>query len=102
MSTQVDSRNLGRFAEAAAARLDKSQWTDLQHIKYTIGLWDGVAGHPVQVRELPEWTWVPNDDYKKLRGILSGHPEHDTTEMKARERAWEEEHDARKFGRSSS
>jgi len=86
MSIEVHSRSLGRFAEAAAAGLDKSQWTDLQHIQYTIGLWDGVEGHPVQVRELPEWKWVPNDNYKRLRGILSGGPEHDTTEMKARER----------------
>ena len=98
MSTQVHSRNLGRFAEATAAKLDKSEWTDLQQIQYTIGLWDGVDGHPVQVRELPEWKWVPNEDYKKLRGILRDCSEHDTTEMKIRERAWEEEHDARKFG----
>jgi hypothetical protein len=100
MSTQVISRNLGRFAEAAAAKLDKSQWTDLQHIQYTIGLWDGVEGHPVEARVLPEWAWVPNEDYKKLRGILSDRPEHDSAEAKASERVWEKEHDARKFGLS--
>jgi hypothetical protein len=57
-------------------------------------------GIPKEPRELPPWTWVPNDDWRKLEGILSDHPEHDTTEMKARNRAEEEEHDARKFGRS--
>jgi hypothetical protein len=33
-----------------------------------------------------------------MQGMLSDHPEHDTTKMKAAERAWELEHDARKFG----
>jgi hypothetical protein len=98
MSTQIDARNLGRFAEAAAAKLDKSQWSDLQHIQYTIGLWDGVEGHPVQVRELPEWKRAPSNEWRKLRGILSDHPDHDTTKMKADNRAEEEEHDRRKFG----
>jgi hypothetical protein len=55
-------------------------------------------GIPKEPRELPPWTWVPNDDWRKLRGILSDHPEHDTTEMKARNRAEEMEHDERKFG----
>jgi len=49
-------------------------------------------------RTPPEWTWVPNEEWRKGRGLLSDHPEHDTTEMKARNRAEEEEHDARKFG----
>ncbi len=67
-----------------------------------VGVWDGIDGHPVKPRELPEWNWVPNQDWRKLEGILSDHPEHDTSEMKAAERAFEEEHDARKFGRPSS
>lgn len=41
---------------------------------------------------------VPNEDWKSLRGILSDHPEHDTTRARAEERAWELEHDERKFG----
>ncbi len=57
--------------------------------------WLGLSSTP---RELPPWTWVPNEEWRKGRGILSDHPEHDTTEMKARNRAEEEEHDARKFG----
>ena len=55
-------------------------------------------GFGPEPRELPPWTWVLNDNWQKLQGILSDHPEHDTTEMKARNRAEEEEHDARKFG----
>ena len=101
MSAQVESQNSGRLDGAQDAKLGKSGWTDVQHIQYTIGLWDGIEGHPAQVRELPAWKWVPNDRYLKLRGILSDHPEHDTTEMKACERAWEEEHDRRKFGDAS-
>ena len=42
--------------------------------------------------------YVPNDDWRSLEGILSGHPEHDTTKARAAERAWELEHDERKFG----
>ncbi len=57
-------------------------------------------GLPQKRRELPPWTWVPNDEWQKLEGILSDHPEHDTTEMKRRNRIEEEEHDARKFGRT--
>lgn len=43
-------------------------------------------------------TWVPNDDWRSLQGILSDHPEHDTSKARAEERAWELEHDERKFG----
>jgi len=57
--------------------------------------WLGISNTP---RELPSLNWVPNEDWRKGRGILSDHPEHGTTEMKARNRAEEEEHDARKFG----
>jgi hypothetical protein len=78
--------------------LDKSSWTELQHIQYLLGIWDGQPGSPVVPRPLPKRTWVPNDRWQRGRGMLSDHPEHDTSEMKARERAWEEEHDARKFG----
>ena len=77
---------------------DKAQWTELQHLQYTIGIWDGVEGSPVRHRELPERTWVPNDEWRSLSGILHDHQDHDTTEMKRKDRAWEEEHDARKFG----
>ena len=46
----------------------------------------------------PLKDWVPNDDWRSLQGILSGHPDHDTTKARAEERAWELEHDERKFG----
>jgi bifunctional DNA-binding transcriptional regulator/antitoxin component of YhaV-PrlF toxin-antitoxin module len=49
-------------------------------------------------RELPEWKLEPNDDWRSLRGILSDHPEHDTSKARADERASELEHDERKFG----
>jgi hypothetical protein len=49
-------------------------------------------------KELPEWKWEPNNDWRSARGMLRDHPEHDTSKMKAAERAWELEHDARKFG----
>ena len=42
--------------------------------------------------------WVPNEDWRSLQGILKGHPEHDTSEVRAEERAWELKHDERKFG----
>ncbi len=77
---------------------DSSGWTELQKMHFLLGMWDGIPGSPVKLRELPEWTWTPNDEWQKLRGILSDHPEHDTTKMKADERAWEQEHDERKFG----
>jgi hypothetical protein len=64
-------------------------------------MWDGIPGHPVKTRELPELKWVPNDEWQSLQGFLSDPADHDTTEMKARDKAFEEEHDARKFGRSS-
>jgi antitoxin component of MazEF toxin-antitoxin module len=41
-----------------------------------------------------EWK----DTGRSLRGILSDHPEHDTSEARAEERAWELAHDERKFG----
>jgi hypothetical protein len=94
-----------KLTDASAANpsnaLDRSRWTELQHLQFLAGVWDGVEGHPVNPRELPAWDWVPNDEWKRGRGLLSDHPEHDTSEMKARERAFEEEHDARKFGRSN-
>jgi|SRR5271168_664798 len=40
----------------------------------------------------------PKGDWRSLRGILSDHPEHDTSKARAEERAWELEHDERKFG----
>jgi hypothetical protein len=40
----------------------------------------------------------PKDAGRSLRGILSDHPEHDTSKARAEERAWELEHDERKFG----
>jgi hypothetical protein len=98
MSTQIDARNLGRLSEAPLGEPDKSGWTDLQHIQYMIGIWDGVDGHPVVPRELPPWEWVPNEEWRKLRGILSDHPKHDTTEALRADRVWELEHDKRKFG----
>jgi hypothetical protein len=49
-------------------------------------------------KELPEWKWEPNDVWRPARGMLSDHPEHDTSKARAEERAWELEHDERKFG----
>jgi len=98
MSTQIDARNLEPLAQASTAELDKSAWTELQHIQYMIGIWDGIEGHPVVHRELPPWEWVPNDEWRELRGILSDHPEHDTTAARRADREWELEHEKRKFG----
>jgi hypothetical protein len=100
MSIHIDATNSIKLSDPPAVKLDRSQWTDRQYIQYKAGLWDGIEGHPARVRELPEWNWVPNDEWRQLRGILSDHPDHDTTKMKADNRAEEEEHDARKFGRS--
>ena len=47
---------------------------------------------------LEDRWYVPNDEWRSLRGILSGHPEHDTTAARKAEREWELEHDERKFG----
>ena len=98
MSTLVRSSNSRRLDGVSTVKVDKSGWTDLQHIQFTIGLWDGIEGHPVKVWELPRLNWVPNERYMKLRGILSGHSEISTTEIKRRDREWEQEHDAQKFG----
>jgi hypothetical protein len=66
--------------------------SEVEKIRRMLGLLDG------KPRELPEWKWDPNDDWRAARGMLSDHSEHDTSAMKAAERAWELEHDARKFG----
>ncbi len=84
----------GRLALARTAA------TPLQQLQKILGLWDGVPGSAVRKDDLPPWEWVTNDEWRKLQGILSDHPEHDTSGMKAADRTWEEEHDARKFGRS--
>jgi len=98
MSTQIDLPNLEGFAEANVGKPDKSGWTELQHIQYMLGIWDGVDGHPVVPKELPPWEWVPNDEWRKARGMLSDHPEHDTTAARKADRVWELAHDERKFG----
>jgi len=49
-------------------------------------------------RELPEWIWTPNDRWQLLQGIMCDFADEDTTDVKARERALEFEHDERKFG----
>ena len=100
MATHAVVTNSGEPETGATVEPDRSQWTFLQDLHYMLGMWDGVPGHPVVAKQMPEWQWVPNDRWKRGRGLLSDHPEHDTTEMKARARAEEEEHDARKFGRS--
>ena len=81
-----------------AGAISNPAFTELQKLQILLGIWDGIEGHPVTPRELQEWKWVPNDDWRRGEGLLSDHPEHDTSKMKANERAWEEEHDARKFG----
>ncbi len=98
MATSINSNDPNDAFAKPVPPIDKSGWTELQHVQYMVGVWDGVEGHPVKPRELPEWNWVPNDEWKRGRGLLSDRPDHDTSEMKARERAFEEEHDARKFG----
>lgn len=42
--------------------------------------------------------WVPNQGWRSLRGILDGHPDHDTSAQRKAEREWELAHDERKFG----
>ncbi len=78
--------------------VDRSEWTLKDQLHFDLGMWDGRPGSPVKYRELPERTWPPNEEWRSLRGILSGHPEHDTTKARAAERAWELEQDERKFG----
>jgi bifunctional DNA-binding transcriptional regulator/antitoxin component of YhaV-PrlF toxin-antitoxin module len=56
------------------------------------------AGAVVEPKELPDWKWEPNDQWRSARGMLSDHPEHDTSKARAEERALELEHDERKFG----
>ena len=58
------------------------------------------AGEPPQAgaRWLGNRWWIPNEASRSLEGLLSGHPEHDTTRVRAEERAWELEHDERKLG----
>jgi len=97
MATEAKLTDMVGLEHNRIPMLDKSGWTELQHLQYILKMWDGVPGSPVKLRELPEWNWVPNDEWRKLEGILSDHPEHDTTEMKRREREFELEHDARKF-----
>lgn len=77
---------------------DKVNWTELQHLQYTLGIWDGVEGSPVRHRELPEKTWVPNDEWRSLSDIRRDSSQRSTTELKAEQRAWELAHDERKFG----
>ena len=52
--------------------------------------------------EEPIWLgnrwWIPNDDWRAMQGMLSGHPDHDTSKARHEEREWELEHDERKFG----
>jgi hypothetical protein len=98
MSTQIDSGNLRRLAEATGAGLDESGWTELQHLQYMLGIWDGIEGHPIVPHELPEWKWEPNDEWRKGQGMLEGHPEHNTTAARRADREWELAHDERKFG----
>ena|ERR1700722_5396006 len=56
------------------------------------------AGSAVESKGLPDWKWEPNDQWRAARGMLSDHPEHDTSKARVEERAWELEHDERKFG----
>ena len=44
--------------------------------------------------------WIPNEEWRTLEGVLAD-SKLDTSEEKAKERAWELEHDARKFGHIS-
>ena len=54
-------------------------------------------GLPTIQNELDAWVWKPNDDWRKLEGLLA-HSVVDTSEQAAAERAWELAHDERKFG----
>jgi hypothetical protein len=73
-------------------QIDPPKADEVETIRQMLGL---VSGKP---RELPEWKWEPNEDWRSARGMLSDHPEHDTSKARAEERAWELEHDERKFG----
>ena len=53
-------------------------------------------GHPEAVWLGNRW-WIPNDTWRSLRGILAD-SKLNMSEERARERTWELEHDARKFG----
>jgi bifunctional DNA-binding transcriptional regulator/antitoxin component of YhaV-PrlF toxin-antitoxin module len=50
------------------------------------------------VLEPAEGATERKDAGRSLRGILNDLPEHDTSKVRAAERAWELEHDERKFG----
>jgi hypothetical protein len=39
-------------------------------------------------------------DWRSFEGLLKDRPEHDTSRARAAERAWELEHDERKYGQS--
>jgi hypothetical protein len=39
-------------------------------------------------------------NWRSFQGMLKDRPEHDTTKARAAERAWELEHDERKYGQS--
>ena len=90
--------NLEALKTGAVNLPGKENWTELQHLQYTIGIWDGREGSPIRHRELPERTWVPNEEWRSLRGTLGSNAERSTTDSKAEERAWELAHDERKFG----
>jgi len=84
--TDVEDDDLSKLSTAEFYASAKHQ---------AIRKWLGISSTP---RELPSWTWVPNEEWRKGRGMLADHPEHDTTRMKAANRAEEEAHDERKFG----
>ncbi len=56
-------------------------------------------GHS-DARWLGNRWWIPNENWRTLEGMLKDSGE-DTSAEKARERAWELEHDDRKSGRIS-
>jgi len=99
MATSINLADHKQTAGASNSSVDKAGLSELQQIQIMLGLWDGNPDTPVKTRALPAWDWKPNDRWRALEGVLSDHPEHDTSEMKQRNRDEEEEHYARKFGR---
>jgi len=77
---------------------EKMQLKDGAKLRLILASKDRLVVSPGEPRELPEWKWEPNEQWRAARGMLSDHPEHDTSKARAAERAWELEHDERKFG----
>ena len=97
MSRQVNPAKL-KAAINPCDSASKAHWNELQHLQYTLGIWDGIEGSSVRHRTLPARNWIVNDEWRSLRGILRDRSGRSTTEMKAEEKSLELAHDEWKFG----